>query len=98
MDALKAEQNNLSGYTEKPLSSGVHVAHFRKQALFKIRDMVLGWNNMIIDEHHSGYGVDIKDASVKTAIDYDKLINPFFWWFAQISYMDEGIIKPVDGR
>lgn len=98
MDALKAEQHNLSGYTEKPLSSGVHVDHFRKQTLFNTQDMVFGWNNMIVDEHHSGFGADIKDAVVKTAIDYDKLINPVLDDpHKYLTYMDEGIIKPVDG-
>lgn len=53
---------------------------------------------MIADEHHSGFGADIKDAVVKTAIDYDKLINPVLDDpHKYLTYMDEGIIKPVDG-
>jgi len=98
IDALKAEQNNLSGYTEKPLSSGIHIDHFRKQALFNTQNMVFGWNNMIADEHHLGFGADIKDAVVKTSIDNNRLINPVLddpHHF--LTYMDEGIIKPVDG-
>ena len=97
IEQLKTEQENLSGYTEKPLKSGVHVDHFRKQALFNTPDMVFGWGNMIADEHNPNYGADFKDKRV-TREEYDKLINPVLEDpHHYLTYMDEGIIKPVDG-
>ena len=97
IEQLKTEQENLSGYTEKPLKSGVHVDHFRKQALFNTPDMVFGWGNMIADEHNPNYGADYKDKRV-TREEYDKLINPVLEDpHHYLTYMDEGIIKPVDG-
>lgn len=96
IEQLKTEQENLSGYTEKPLKSGVHVDHFRKQALFNTPDMVFGWGNMIADEHNPNYGA-VKDKRV-TREEYDKLINPVLEDpHHYLTYMDEGIIKPVDG-
>lgn len=97
IEQLKTEQENLSGYTEKPLKNGVHVDHFRKQALFNTQDLVFGWNNLIADEHNPGYGADFKDKRV-TREEYEKLINPVLedpHHF--LTYMDEGVIKPVDG-
>lgn len=97
IEQLKTEQENLSGYTEKPLKSGVHVDHFRKQALFNTPDMVFGWGNMIADEHNPNYGAGFKDKRV-TREEYDKLINPVLEDpHHYLTYMDEGIIKPVDG-
>lgn len=98
VEQLKTEQENLSGYTEKPLKSGVHVDHYRKQALFNTQDMVFGWENMIADEHNPGYGADYKDRMVTMREEYAKLINPVLedpHHF--LTYMDEGIIKPADG-
>lgn len=94
---LKAEQDDLSGYTEKPLKSGIHVDHFRKQQWFSKRDMVFGWDNFIADEHQGEFGADYKDKSLKLPQEYAKLINPVLedpHHF--LTYMDEGIIKPVD--
>ncbi len=97
IEHLRTEQENLSGYTEKPLKSGVHVDHFRKQALFNTQDMVFDWENMIADEHNSGYGADYKDGRV-TRADYEKLINPVLVDpHHYLTYLDEGVIKPVDG-
>lgn len=94
---LEIEQENLSGYTEKPLKNHIHVDHYRKQEWFNSQAMVFGWDNMIADEHNRDFGADYKDTYLKAADDYANLINPvledphsFF------TYMDEGIIKPVD--
>lgn len=98
VEQLKTEQDNLSGYTEKPLKNGVHVDHYRKQALFNTQDMVFGWENMIADEHNSGYGADYKDKMVTMREEYAKLINPVLDDpHHYLTYMDEGIVKPVDG-
>lgn len=95
---LEAEQDGLSGYTEKPLSKDIHVDHYRRQALFNSPSMVFGWENMIADEHNSSYGADFKDKHVKKQSDYAKLINPVVEDpHHYLTYMDEGIIKPVDG-
>ena len=94
---LEIEQENLSGYTEKPLKSNVHVDHYRKQAWFNTQNMVFGWENMIADEHNKGYGADYKDKHLDNPSEYDKMINPVLedpHHF--LTYMDEGIIKPVD--
>lgn len=97
IEQLRTEQENLSGYTEKPLKSGVHVDHFRKQALFNTQAMVFGWENMIADEHNPGYGADYKDKRV-TRAEYERLINPVLEDpHHYLTYLDEGIIKPVDG-
>lgn len=96
---LRAEQENLSGYTEKPLKSGVHVDHFRKQALFNTQEYVFGWDNMVADEHNSGYGADFKDRNRNVTRElYAKLINPVLEDPHRfLTYMDEGYVKPVDG-
>lgn len=98
VEQLKTEQDNLSGYTEKPLKNDVHVDHYRKQALFNTQDMVFGWENLIADEHNPGYGADYKDKMVTMREEYAKLINPVLDDPHQyLTYMDEGIVKPVNG-
>lgn len=98
LDKLEAEQGKLSGYTEKPLSNGVHVDHYRRQALFNSPRMIFGWENLIADEHNSVFGADFKDKHVKKQSDYAKLINPVVEDpHHYLTYMDEGIIKPIDG-
>ena len=98
VEQLKSEQDNLSGYTEKPLKNGVHVDHYRKQALFNTQGMVFGWENLIADEHNSGYGADYKDKMVTMREEYAILINPVLDDpHHYLTYMDEGIVKPVDG-
>ena len=97
IDRLKNEQGNLSGYTEKPLKSGIHVDHFKKQQWFNTQDMVFGWENFIADEHQGDFGSDYKDTFLKLPEEYAKLINPVLedpHHF--LTFMDEGIIKPVD--
>lgn len=95
---LEREQENLSGYTEKPMKSHIHVDHYRKQALFNTQDMVFGWDNMIADERNKEYGAVYKDNHLHLLSEYAKLINPVLedpHHF--LTYMDEGVIKPVDG-
>lgn len=94
---LEIEQENLSGYTEKPLKNHIHVDHYRKQEWFNSQATVFGWDNMIADEHNRDFGADYKDTHLKAANDYANLINPVLedpHHF--LTYMDEGIIKPVD--
>ena len=95
---LETEQENLSGYTEKPLKNHIHVDHYRKQEWFNTQDMIFGWNNMIADEHNNEFGADYKDKTLRLPTEYAKLINPVLedpHHF--LTYMDEGVIKPVDG-
>ena len=95
---LEIEQDNLSGYTEKPLKSHIHVDHFRKQEWFNNQDMVFGWDNMIADERNNEYGAVYKDNTLRMPSEYAKLIDPVLedpHHF--LTYMDEGVIKPVDG-
>ena len=95
---LEMEQENLSGYTEKPMKNHIHVDHYRKQEWFNTQDMVFGWNNMIADEHNKDYGADFKDAHLKSPNDYANMINPVMEDpHHYLTYMDEGIIKPADG-
>ncbi len=95
---LEIEQENLSGYTEKPLRSHIHVDHYRKQEWFNTQDMVFGWDNMIADERNNEYGAVYKDDHLHLSSEYAKLINPVLedpHHF--LTFMDEGVIKPVDG-
>ena len=95
---LEIEQENLSGYTEKPLKNHIHVDHYRKQEWFNTQAMVFGWDNMIADEHNKCYGADYKDNHLNNPSEYANMINPVLedpHHF--LTYMDEGIIKPVDG-
>ena len=95
---LEIEQENLSGYTEKPLKNHIHVDHYRKQEWFNTQSMVFGWDNMIADEHNKDFGADYKDNHLGAPNEYANMINPVIedpHHF--LTYMDEGIIKPVDG-
>lgn len=95
---LRAEQDNLCGYTERPLpSTGIHVDHFRKRALFPAQNYVFGWNNLIVDEHNKSFGADYKDNAIQKAEDYEILIDPVahdpHWFF---TYIESGRIKPKE--
>lgn len=75
------EQNCLSGYTERLLEiddPNTHIDHFRKRSLFS--DLTFDWDNLIVAEHSSAYGADMKDngktTKVKTAADYSSLVDP----------------------
>lgn len=95
---LEIEQENLSGYTEKPLKNRIHVDHYRKQAWFHTQSMVFGWENMIADEHNKDFGADYKDSHLKNPNEYANMINPVQEDpHHYLTYMDEGIIKPKDG-
>jgi len=95
---LEKEQDNLSGYTEKPLKNHIHVDHYRKQEWFNSQAMVFGWDNMVADEHNKDFGADFKDSHLNGPNEYANMINPVLedpHHF--LTYLDEGIIKPVDG-
>lgn len=95
---LEIEQENLSGYTEKPLKNNIHVDHYRKQEWFSSQSMVFGWENLIADEHNKDFGADYKDTHLNGPNEYAKLINPVMEDpHLFLTYMDEGIIKPVAG-
>ena len=94
-EQLLDEQEHLSGYTEKPLAAkGIHVDHYRRQALFNSGQYIFGWSNLIADEH-ADYGADCKDSIVKNCADYDKLINPVEEDpHRYLTYVDEGLVVP----
>ncbi len=72
---LLREQNNLSGYTEKPFKrdSDSHIDHFRKRAMFP--NLTFEWNNLIVDHKDHNYGAGYKDNRIKEE-DYNKIFNP----------------------
>lgn len=94
---LKFEQDNLGGYTEKPLSGRVHIDHYRKRSLFPAQGYVFSWNNLIADEYNMSFGAVYKDNSIQKIDDYERLIDPI----AQdphhfFTYTEYGRIKPKE--
>lgn len=75
---LQNEQNNLSGYTEKPIANrpDLHIDHFRKKGLPWPKNVSFDWNNLIVDEYNHNYGACYKDDLTKSTDDYDLLLNP----------------------
>lgn len=73
--SLRAEQHEVSAYTELPLNSGsLHIDHYRRRHLFP--QLTFDWNNLLADQHNPNFGADRKDSLLKTRDEYDLLISP----------------------
>lgn len=95
VDSLKVEQDNLDGYTEKPLGRNRHIDHFVKQDIDSSK--TFDWRNLILAEYvnDKSYGANAKDEKIKKIESYDKLINPVGEDAAKyFDYMENGQIIP----
>lgn len=55
---LLEEQEGISGYTELPLETGIHIDHFRKRSLYP--KQVFDWRNLVVDEKDKAMGLPVK--------------------------------------
>lgn len=94
------EQDSMSAYTEKPLSSKIHIDHFRKRSLYP--RLTFDYTNFYVDDVNDNYGACYKDNRAGVAIDtYEGekcIFCPITDEFGRFTeYMEDGCIKPKDG-
>lgn len=75
MTCLRAEQGDISAYTEAPLGKGlVHIDHYRRRHLFP--NLTFIWDNLLADHRTPNYGANLKDSIIQSPEQYDSLISP----------------------
>lgn len=99
----EVDQNNLCGYTEVKLESGVHIDHFVKRSIDPL--LTFDWQNMIAAVHDSRFGADFKDSIVnddyydKQRHEYKTLLNPVTDALKnRFRYSTNGEIEPVSNN
>lgn len=96
------DQNELCGYTEIPLNSGIrHIDHYIKRDIDP--NLTFSWTNMVAAIKDYRFGADWKDDHIKKS-DYDssqkrykKILNPVVDDFShRFKFGADGFMEPSD--